>query len=189
MNKRFGVCGLVILLLLAAGCRAGAVEAERPYDNALGEIMYLVPADISLVEDHFHPDELRAVAPHRVGATSYWERIELQQARGELRALIVHHAAVDLVDETAVAQWYRDENLVLVGMGTSRAQFEKMAGRTFRVDYFWVEFTGDPHNFVVAFECRTHNGSSRGLSQDSIHHGGMLWFLQFVEIQLALSCH
>ncbi|MFO7540207.1 MAG: hypothetical protein R6X32_19365, partial [Chloroflexota bacterium] len=118
------------------------------------------------------------------GATSYWERIELQQARGKLRALIVHYAAVELVDETAVAHWYREENLILAGMGVSRAQFEKIAGRAFRVPYFWTESTDDPHQFVVASECRTDNSSSQGLSGDSIHHGGMLWFLQFLETQL-----
>jgi hypothetical protein len=183
MNKRFGICGLVIFLLLAAGCRAGAVEAERPYDNALGEIMYLVPADISLVEEHFHPDELRAVDPHRVGATSHWERIEQQQARGELRALVVHHAAVDLVDETAVAQWYQEENLILAGMGVPSAQFGMMAGRTFRTANFWPESDVDPDHFYVASECHTHNSHGHEISGDSIHHGGMLWFLQFIETQ------
>jgi hypothetical protein len=188
MNKP-SVCALVVLLLLAVGCRAGAVEAERPYDNALGEIMYLVPADISLVEDHFHPDELRAVDPHRVGATSYWERIELLKERGELRALIVHHAAVDLVDETAVAQWYRGENLVLAGMGLPIADFEKMAGRTFRTPNFWPESDVDPDHFYVASECRTDNSHGHGIGGDSIHHGGMLWFLQFVETQLTSLCN
>jgi hypothetical protein len=183
MNERFGLFSLVVLMILVVGCRAGAVEAERPYDNALGEIMYLVPADISLVEDHFHPDELRAVDPYRVGATSYWERIELLKARGELRALIVHHAAVDLVDETAVAQWYQEENLILAGMGVPSAQFGMMAGRTFRTANFWPESDIDPDHFYVASECHTHNSHGHGISGDSIHHGGMLWFLQFIETQ------
>ncbi len=89
----------------------------------------------------------------------------------------------------AVAQWYGDENLVLVGMGTSRTQFEKMAGRAFYAAYFWVEYAEDPHHFVITSQCRSHNGSSWGLSQESIHHGGMLWFLQFVETQLTPVCH
>ena len=182
MNERFGLFWLVVLMILVMGCRAGAVEAERPYDNALGEIMYLVPADVSLVEEHFHPDELRAQDPNRVGATSYWEQIELQQTRGELRALIVHHAAVDLVDETAVAHWYQEENLILAGMGVSGAQLGMMAGRTFRTASFWPESEVDPDHFYVASECRTSN-SGRAISGGSIHHGGMLWFLQFLETQ------
>jgi len=181
------LCALAVLLLLVVGCRAGAVEAERPYDNALGEIMYLVPADILLVEEHFHPDALRAVDPHRVGATSYWERIELLQARGELRALVVHHAAVDLVDETAVAHWYRQENLILAGMGVSSAHLGRMTGRTFNTAGFWPESEVDPDHFYVASECRTNN-SGQAISGDSIHHGGMLWFLQFLETQLTQPC-
>jgi hypothetical protein len=94
MNGRLCIWWTIVLLPLAAGCQAGAVEAERLYDNALGEIMYLVPADISL----------------------------------------------------------------------------------------------DPHHFVIASECRTHNGYRQGLSQDSIHNGGMLWLLQFLETHLTPSC-
>lgn len=114
---------VLLALLLAVGLFGwSAVQSKA---SVVSKIMYFVPEDTGLIEANITPNALNEVVTQEVGfsyvdevgATSDWKVIEDLATKGELDALIIHHAAQETVDWTALKTWFQNDGLIVAGIG------------------------------------------------------------------------
>jgi hypothetical protein len=106
--------------------------------------MYLVPEDVSLVEDSLTPESLINEATRPLGVTSRWQPISELASKQALQALIIHHAAVPDVDQAELQTLFRRQGLVVVGVGIPGDELAQLVGMPQLYTSNWSDdgFTG-----------------------------------------------
>lgn len=155
---------VLLAILIAAGLFGWSAVQSRA--SAVSNIMYLIPEDSSLIEANITPNALNEVDTqevgfsyvNEVGATSDWKVIEDLVIKGELDALIIHHAAEEVVDWTALKAWFQNNGLIVAGIGLPGDELARSLGapglyirqgaEEMNFDYFiyYVQVSGQPED-------------------------------------------
>jgi hypothetical protein len=113
-----------ILLCLILGLLVGGTSfyAQQSTEAGLREnVMYLVPKDSARIEKNLTHATLFESNEPKVGYTSNWNVIRQQVNDNQLDALVIHHAALESVNQKELRQWFRN-GLVIAGIGIPAKQ-------------------------------------------------------------------
>lgn len=107
-----------VLLLLIMGSFAGTIGWQvDARAETIGSVMLLVPFDPEAIEEKFKPENLVGLDILDLGVTTEWKTISELAESGQLKALIIHRAALSHVNSDELSSWFRDDGLVLTGLG------------------------------------------------------------------------
>jgi hypothetical protein len=128
-----------VLLLLIMGLFAGTigwqVEARA---ETIGSVMLLIPSDLGAIEEKFKPKNLVQLGILDLGVTTEWKTISELAESGQLKALIIHHAALSNVNRGELSSWFRNDRLVLTGLGIQGDVLAELVGmRGLFIYPFW----------------------------------------------------
>ena len=114
---------VLLTMLIAIGLFGWSAVQSRA--SVVSNIMYFVPEDSGIIEANITPNAFNEVDTQKagfsyvseVGATSDWKVIEDLATKGDLDALIIHHAAQERVDWTRLKTWFQNDGLIVAGIG------------------------------------------------------------------------
>ena len=100
LNQRTTTILLIALLtsIIMIGYRTHTKQSTAKAESPI-EIVYLIPENVSAVEEQLAPAQLLAEAPQPVTVTSSWQTISELASAQTLKALIIHHDAVSSVKQ------------------------------------------------------------------------------------------
>lgn len=111
---------MTILLCLILGLIVGASSIYSLQQNAQAalqaRVLYLVPGDPNRIEKNLTEKALFETSDLQVGTTSDWNIVEDLASKGQLDALVIHHAALESVHQEQLQKWYRN-GVVVAGIG------------------------------------------------------------------------
>lgn len=168
MLKQFVGSKKLTFVLLASLIAIGLFgwSAMQSRASVASNIMYFVPEDNSLIEANISPSAFNKVDTqeagysyvNEVGATSDWKIIEELVTKGELDALIIHHAAQEVVDWIELRTWFQNDGLIVAGIGLPGDELATLLGapslfirqdaEEMDFDYFiyYVQVSGQPED-------------------------------------------
>lgn len=159
-----------------------SIQASLRTPNDTGaSLIYFVPPDETKIEPALHPDSLREVGGHFLLAQD-WATVEERLASGLFSGLIVHHAAVDLVDRETLEHYHDEENLLIAGLGVNVEWLINKLGAEFNEGYATPLF----YNYSSQHKTANGGGYSRG-GDSLIYSGGLAQFMTIVESWAAQS--
>lgn len=120
-----------VLLLLIIGLLAGGIGWQvtaRVQAETIGSVMLFIPSDPQTIEEKFDPEKLVELGVLDLGVTTEWQAISELAKAGQLEGLIIHHAALDKVNSDELSSWFRNDKLVLTGLGIQGDQLAEIVG-------------------------------------------------------------
>lgn len=107
-------------------------EASASSSSSL-TILYLVPEDEGKMEDGLTPDSFAhstALENHNltISATSSWENAKEMISSQGAKAIMIHHAALNLVDRAELQDLFGNENFVVTGVGIPGLELAEFLG-------------------------------------------------------------
>jgi hypothetical protein len=119
---------LLLVGILTVGClfhQNNSVTQAGP----VADIMYLIPADKTKLEDLVTPDKLLTNQQElSIGVTSDWGHVNQLANEGKTKAVIIHHAAIDQVVQEELEYLFKRERFVVAGIGIPSNKLAEMVG-------------------------------------------------------------
>ncbi len=176
-------------LVLALGCLlATACTTGRPAPEATtypaGPIMYLIPDDSQEIEPELAPERFIEAGTLPIGATTEWAVIRDMAAEGTLEALVIHHAALDKVEQEQVRQLFNKQGLVVAGIGIPGDELAAFVDRPELYSDTWPPWReGDTYTTSAYFYVYSYwaSGSRRASTDSLMPEGATDIFLHLIE--------
>ncbi|MEZ4511256.1 MAG: hypothetical protein R3C62_05230 [Chloroflexota bacterium] len=129
LNQRTTTILLIALLtsIIMIGYRTHTKQSTAKAESPI-EIVYLIPENVSAVEEQLAPAQLLAEAPQPVTVTSSWQTISELASAQTLKALIIHHDAVSSVKQDELKTLFLRQALVVVGIGIPGDELARLVG-------------------------------------------------------------
>ncbi|MFZ0547078.1 MAG: hypothetical protein WAM60_16655 [Candidatus Promineifilaceae bacterium] len=126
----------VLICLVLVTVFAFGWSRQRTQAAVSASIMYLIPTNIDDLDQSPKPTDFMAVDPQSVGYSSIqqigyasnWEAIEQLIAKDALDALIVHHAAQDMVNWEEIRELFQQQGLIVAGIGIPGDELANLLG-------------------------------------------------------------
>jgi hypothetical protein len=121
LNSKLTTILLCLILGLIVGGTSFYAQQQSAEASLRANVMYLVPKDSARVERNLTHSTLFESSDPKVGYTSDWDVIRQQVNNNQLNALVIHHAALESVNQKELRQWFR-YGLVIAGIGIPAKQ-------------------------------------------------------------------
>ena len=151
---------LLLIMSLFAGTKGWQVEAKAQAET--GRVMFLIPSDPQAIEEKFNPDKLVELGVVDLGVTTEWQKVSEVAASGQLKGLIIHHAAFDKVNIEELRSWFHNDKLVVTGLGIQGTPLAEaigmpelgnsLLGYTSTIEFFytyWYAIEGSPEDVAL----------------------------------------
>lgn len=122
---------LILTLLLAFSLLAHHVVNSRPPIAVAGlsaPILYLVPKDPGTIEEKVRPEAFWATEGPAIDVVSEWKSAREALQEGNAEALIIHHAALPLVDSAKLSDLFHNGTTV-TGIGIPGLELAEVLGK------------------------------------------------------------
>lgn len=127
-HKSILAFSLLLVSILTAGCLFHQNNLATQA-GSVADIMYLIPADMTKLEELVTPDKLLANQHElSIGVTSDWGHVNQLANEGKTKAVIIHHAATDQVVQEELEHLFKRERFVVVGIGIPSNKLAEMVG-------------------------------------------------------------
>lgn len=130
MNSKKTSLLLTMLLLITLMLTYGLTRSTLLADNEISAssdlsdmtIVYFIPEDEGKIESRLTPDSLSrstALENHNltISTTSRWENARDVISSQNVKAILIHHAAFDLVNRSELQDFFENEDVVVTGVG------------------------------------------------------------------------
>lgn len=154
-------------------------ERDDETNNAGNRVLYLVPFDRTLLEEQISVAQMRASNLFPVLETDSWEEVQRMAEGGNLDALIIHHAALDVVDSSVLQRWIYPGGVVVAGVdipGDTLAEvigwpslYDPAMGTYSGADFFFVYSVDDDGTHSTTDSIADAAGVSRMLAVIAEH--------------------
>lgn len=128
---------LLIVLMLAYGLTQSSLlagdEISASSELSSTTILYLIPEDEGKIEGRLTPDALSRSAALKndnltISTTSSWENAKEIISGQDVKAILMHHAALDLVNRDELQDFFESKNLVVTGIGIPGLELAELLG-------------------------------------------------------------
>ena len=128
---------LLMILMLSYGLAQSSLLAddEISASSDLGGmvILYFIPEDEGKIESRLTPDSLsRSIALENhnltISTTSNWENAKEMISSQGAKAILIHHAALDMVNRDELQDFFESQNVVVTGVGIQGLELAKFLG-------------------------------------------------------------
>lgn len=128
-------------------------KGESVFASSTANVVYLIPQDSIKIEENLRPTALVNEDVIPIATMSDWATIYDLGIDGNLQALIIHHAAKDLVDNNQLAHLFQQQGLIVAGVGIPGLELAQMVGKPelftatwsrdegYTTDYFYYIFS------------------------------------------------
>jgi hypothetical protein len=152
---------LLLILLFGYSIAHFIVSAQSDNqsdtNNSSTNVVYLVPANLELVEEELSPATLfsnQALMNQyeiTVQAISDWNTVEHMANDKSLKVLIIHYKAQDLVNEEEIKQLFQEQSVVVAGIGIPGLTLAELVGHPSIFTSTWPSDEGytTPYYFYV----------------------------------------
>jgi hypothetical protein len=162
-----------LLALVSVGCKQTGVEDEETaVAPSPAPVIYLIPADKSAIEEVVQPERFQAEAAGEISATTEWDFVRQQAASGNLRAIMIHHAATSAVNQSELTRLFLREGVTVIGIGIPGLQLAELVGHP-RI--FTANWSGrEGYTTPLFFYAYTYSATSSSTSQHATTES-LLW--------------
>lgn len=162
---------LLILLMLTYGLtRSTLLAGDDSSDLSGTAILYFVPEDEGKLESRLTPDSLSrstALENHdlTISTTSSWENAQEMISSQNVKAILIHHAALDLINRSELQNFFENQDLVVTGIGIPGLELAEFLGHPALFTSTWPADEGYTTPYYFYTYSLTLSGSEKELQR------------------------
>lgn len=165
---------LLIMLMLTYGLTRSSLLAsdEISASPALNgtAILYFVPEDEGKIEGRLTPDSLsRSTALENnnltLSTTSSWENAREVISSQNVKAILIHHAALDMVNRDELQDFFESQDVVVTGVGIPGLELAEFLGHSALFTSTWPADEGYTTPYYFYTYSLTLSGSEKEIER------------------------
>lgn len=165
---------LLIVLMLAYGLTRSSLlagdEISASSDLSGMAILYFIPEDEGKIESRLTPDSLSrstALEKHNltISTTSSWENARDVISSQNVKAILIHHTALDLVNRSELQNFFENQDVVVTGVGIPGLELAEFLGHPALFTSTWSADEGYTTPYYFYTYSLTLSGSEKEIEQ------------------------